>query len=125
PLTLAPCTSSLYTSRCPPTASPNSQGPIPQRHSPPTRRSSDLWPGATAPSWYSMNPPERSVCSASSRSSGVDCGSTVSRSSSSTDRKSTRLNSSHVSISYAVFCLNKRNGSCFTHSVPARPPTHS
>src|SRR5699024_11256470 len=24
------------------------------------------------------------------------------------DRKSTRLNSSHVSISYAVFCLNKR-----------------
>src|SRR5699024_11681172 len=24
-----------------------------------------------------------------------------------TDRKSTRLNSSHVSISYAVFCLNK------------------
>src|SRR5699024_10404441 len=29
---------------------------------------------------------------------------------SATDRKSTRLNSSHVSISYAVFCLkNKRN----------------
>src|SRR5699024_11471525 len=25
-----------------------------------------------------------------------------------TDRKSTRLNSSHVSISYAVFCLNKK-----------------
>src|SRR5699024_12127514 len=25
------------------------------------------------------------------------------------DRKSTRLNSSHVSISYAVFCLKKRN----------------
>src|SRR5699024_1264071 len=25
------------------------------------------------------------------------------------DRKSTRLNSSHVSISYAVFCLNKKN----------------
>src|SRR5699024_12021940 len=24
------------------------------------------------------------------------------------DRKSTRLNSSHVSISYAVFCLNKK-----------------
>src|SRR5699024_11782897 len=28
---------------------------------------------------------------------------------SSTDRKSTRLNSSHVSISYAVFCLKKKN----------------
>src|SRR5207249_6628040 len=27
---------------------------------------------------------------------------------SSTDRKSTRLNSSHVSISYAVFCLKKK-----------------
>src|SRR5438128_5288476 len=26
------------------------------------------------------------------------------------DRKSTRLNSSHGSISYAVFCLKKKNG---------------
>src|SRR5436309_9467592 len=26
------------------------------------------------------------------------------------DRKSTRLNSSHVKISYAVFCLNKKTG---------------
>src|SRR5438874_4485921 len=26
------------------------------------------------------------------------------------DRKSTRLNSSHVEISYAVFCLKKKNG---------------
>src|SRR3989442_5530900 len=29
------------------------------------------------------------------------------------DRKSTRLNSSHVRISYAVFCLKKKNH-CFT-----------
>src|SRR5437868_9471455 len=29
------------------------------------------------------------------------------------DRKSTRLNSSHVSISYAVFCLKKKN----THRI--------
>src|SRR5690242_20991040 len=28
---------------------------------------------------------------------------------SSADRKSTRLNSSHMSISYAVFCLKKKN----------------
>src|SRR5690625_6337789 len=28
-----------------------------------------------------------------------------------TDRKSTRLNSSHVAISYAVFCLKKKNTS--------------
>src|SRR5438477_3013177 len=28
------------------------------------------------------------------------------------DRKSTRLNSSHMSISYAVFCLKKKNEDC-------------
>src|SRR5438067_6514423 len=28
------------------------------------------------------------------------------------DRKSTRLNSSHVSISYAVFCLKKKSKRC-------------
>src|SRR5437868_12707367 len=31
------------------------------------------------------------------------------------DRKSTRLNSSHVSISYAVFCLKKKNTAQNTH----------
>src|SRR5690625_5758469 len=30
------------------------------------------------------------------------------------DRKSTRLNSSHVAISYAVFCLKKKN-TIYTH----------
>src|SRR5690348_17865364 len=34
------------------------------------------------------------------------------------DRKSTRLNSSHPSISYAVFCLKKKIANiCFTHGV--------
>src|SRR3712207_8376959 len=28
------------------------------------------------------------------------------------DRKSTRLNSSHANISYAVFCLKKKNQDC-------------
>src|SRR5437773_8227834 len=28
------------------------------------------------------------------------------------DRKSTRLNSSHITISYAVFCLKKKNEHC-------------
>src|SRR2546430_13364019 len=32
----------------------------------------------------------------------------IGRSSASTDRKSTRLNSSHSQISYAVFCLKKK-----------------
>src|SRR5690348_17602094 len=30
------------------------------------------------------------------------------------DRKSTRLNSSHPSISYAVFCLKKKKNECST-----------
>src|SRR5699024_6943962 len=33
------------------------------------------------------------------------------------DRKSTRLNSSHVSISYAVFCLKKKKEKCSTIGV--------
>src|SRR5258708_25897341 len=32
------------------------------------------------------------------------------------DRKSTRLNSSHQIISYAVFCLKKKNKECVHHS---------
>src|SRR3712207_7116107 len=35
------------------------------------------------------------------------------------DRKSTRLNSSHANISYAVFCLKKKNKTCLIHSHPA------
>src|SRR3712207_8643284 len=31
------------------------------------------------------------------------------------DRKSTRLNSSHANISYAVFCLKKKNNKNRTH----------
>src|SRR5437870_9699901 len=40
------------------------------------------------------------------------------------DRKSTRLNSSHVAISYAVFCLKKkkRNYSIKTSNQQATPP---
>src|SRR5699024_11751587 len=48
------------------------------------------------------------------------------------DRKSTRLNSSHVSISYAVFCLKKKKRrrttetrgrqQRTTHKTPCRPP---
>src|SRR3989442_9973316 len=48
-----------------------------------------------------------------------------------TDRKSTRLNSSHVRISYAVFCLKKkknkspeqqRRGLTDRHAAPRRRP---
>src|SRR5437868_7916481 len=37
------------------------------------------------------------------------------------DRKSTRLNSSHVSISYAVFCLKKKNIN-YTKNIRILPP---
>src|SRR5690625_6474377 len=33
------------------------------------------------------------------------------------DRKSTRLNSSHVAISYAVFCLTKKKWECSTRCL--------
>src|SRR5438874_10379864 len=36
------------------------------------------------------------------------------------DRKSTRLNSSHVEISYAVFCLKKKKKNQNKHSKPFR-----
>src|SRR5690349_22257729 len=36
------------------------------------------------------------------------------------DRKSTRLNSSHVEISYAVFCLKKKNIIVHHHEVITR-----
>src|SRR3712207_6923331 len=38
------------------------------------------------------------------------------------DRKSTRLNSSHANISYAVFCLKKKHTSSRRHRQPHRAP---
>src|SRR3712207_8826451 len=40
------------------------------------------------------------------------------------DRKSTRLNSSHANISYAVFCLKKKNRllALFFHFLELPPP---
>src|SRR5205085_12595978 len=37
------------------------------------------------------------------------------------DRKSTRLNSSHSQISYAVFCLKKKSSRARTQESPLRP----
>src|SRR2546426_7732432 len=43
-----------------------------------------------------------------------------------TDRKSTRLNSSHLVISYAVFCLKKKYSSnvCDDHYALSTAPVH-
>src|SRR5439155_21083344 len=80
-------------------------------HSFPTRRSSDLqqWPGVFAASlclanaffaWKWLPESKKPHANAPARKPvwhGVWA-----------DRKSTRLNSSHVAISYAVFCLKKK-----------------
>src|SRR5204863_5680369 len=41
------------------------------------------------------------------------------------DRKSTRLNSSHVEISYAVFCLKKKKNSKNNNNCREPPAGHS
>src|SRR3712207_7269143 len=41
------------------------------------------------------------------------------------DRKSTRLNSSHANISYAVFCLKKKNASGSSYSSESLSPAGS
>src|SRR5699024_11750930 len=100
--------------------SPSWYGVHPALHSFPTRRSSDLLPGqqqivgavagggepldemlpegGKAPGLAQVQPAEKG-------------GEKLER-----DRKSTRLNSSHVSISYAVFCVKKkRSGERVSH----------
>src|SRR5690349_23117717 len=78
-------------------------------HSFPTRRSSDLRPAAVA----------------SEHTAGVcivyhhDGAEVFRKVAQLRDRKSTRLNSSHVEISYAVFCLKKKK----EQIGPRRPPS--
>src|SRR5699024_12375945 len=79
--------------------------PLRDLHSFPTRRSSDL-PATLGQcrSTTASNPRGSSRSRLIARVSGY---------SPSSDRKSTRLNSSHVSISYAVFCLKKKNNNTY------------
>src|SRR3712207_8641237 len=42
----------------------------------------------------------------------------------SVDRKSTRLNSSHANISYAVFCLKKKNSLYKRYPCALTPPSN-
>src|SRR5262245_62190954 len=52
--------------------------------------------------------PTRTSLEACAASSSITCASSSIFSISRIDRKSTRLNSSHLGISYAVFCLKKK-----------------
>src|SRR5205814_9814946 len=63
-------------------------------HSFPTRRSSDLSGSSWAASTMTSSTTTTRPTSSGARQRG--------------DRKSTRLNSSHLGISYAVFCLKKK-----------------
>src|SRR5690606_41665144 len=73
------------------------------------RTTSSLRPGGiwsdsisvTKPCWYSLCTSASRVAVESARDAVEPAGVAV-------DRKSTRLNSSHVKISYAVFCLKKK-----------------
>src|SRR5947199_4301828 len=67
-------------------------------HSFPTRRSSDL-----------VDDFRRFADEVRERSGGIPIGVKLSAQRIEADRKSTRLNSSHLGISYAVFCLKKKN----------------
>src|SRR5439155_24680662 len=77
----------------------------------PTRRSSDL----CASYWDLRNPSGNSAFDPGTSGNSITCnnqtistGSQTGATAVPTDRKSTRLNSSHVAISYAVFCLKKK-----------------
>src|SRR5689334_24688366 len=76
-----------------------SYGDLRDLHAFPTRRSSDLAATARCPGQRQARAVARERA-AHSRASGAGHHQI--------DRKSTRLNSSHSSISYAVFCLKKK-----------------
>src|SRR5205085_4681710 len=75
-------------------------------HSFPTRRSSDL---TSAGVTQAVNAKPSDI-DAGIPGNGIDAGAPVDTAApvDSRDRKSTRLNSSHSQISYAVFCLKKK-----------------
>src|SRR5690606_39303405 len=91
---------------------------IPDPHPFPTRRSSDLEQAAqslppSSSAWSSTaqcTDRRRPSCQKCSRHASVTpaCRSPIKPHRSLPDRKSTRLNSSHVKNSYAVFCLKKK-----------------
>src|SRR5437867_7211613 len=95
-------------------------GDLPDLHSFPTRRSSDLAVVRSSPS-----APKSMADAISSWPAGRGAQrhlwTLAGGALSSTDRKSTRLNSSHRTISYAVFCLKKKKKSEVYHAHPQRP----
>src|SRR5438045_6577686 len=86
-------------------------------HSFPTRRSSDL----SAPRTRTRCRPGRARVPLESRHV---LDPRTARARRRADRKSTRLNSSHLGISYAVFCLKKKKSIQETNSSDTRAESH-
>src|SRR3712207_8591848 len=70
----------------------------------PTQRLVDVVEAETG----GLRPDERAAAELLALSGPLDLTDLVELTSSEVDRKSTRLNSSHANISYAVFCLKKK-----------------
>src|SRR5688572_31530098 len=88
-------------------------------HSFPTRRSSDLKVARNCSTAGNSSCPKSGlICSRI----GPSFGPILLQMSPDLDRKSTRLNSSHSQISYAVFCLKKKSHSAQTTSASAHYP---
>src|SRR2546426_5949788 len=69
---------------------------------------STLFPYTTLFRSGAARPIATRACDSKTRSTGGSTTTTSLSSETATDRKSTRLNSSHLVISYAVFCLKKK-----------------
>src|SRR5205814_9611982 len=78
-------------------------------HSFPTRRSSDLPDRPDAGTYPAQRCPARQTSRAVPHRGGRGGCRGMGSPNGARDRKSTRLNSSHLGISYAVFCLKKKN----------------
>src|SRR2546422_8357223 len=76
----------------------------------PVRRSTVVRSGAGSPSWSASASPSRSAATHGSCHRRWK-----------PDRKSTRLNSSHGYISYAVFCLKKKKNSPIPRTYITQP----
>src|SRR5438045_9670019 len=99
-LVLRPPTPCLFLSSC--------YGDHRALHSFPTRRSSDLGRCAAQSTRTRRCRPAPDPSSARASGFGPSWCPTVQTAPLGLDRKSTRLNSSHLGISYAVFCLKKK-----------------
>src|SRR5437870_2520661 len=128
PIRLAPTPRAYAPARC--ASSRGVSPPLTTRTMPSTsvakiRLSATLSSGgeSTTTKWYSTLASRSRVRMRSEESSSAGFGGTGPQTSASrlsspvgrTDRKSTRLNSSHVAISYAVFCLKKKHNNELNH----------